>query len=129
MFQVLEHIYDVKDFIEASLKVLKKGGKIIVCEPGRGHARAESSLRAVAEYGVNERDMPPSLSRRQLRAAGFVQVKTYAYPALAHRMLYAGGGKGLAGIIRSNAIRRAIGVGLITSVLKSWHGIVTAEKP
>lgn len=33
MFQVLEHIYDVKDFIEASLKVLKKGGKIIIGVP------------------------------------------------------------------------------------------------
>jgi 2-polyprenyl-3-methyl-5-hydroxy-6-metoxy-1,4-benzoquinol methylase len=33
MFQVLEHIYDVKDFLEASLKVLKRGGKIIIGVP------------------------------------------------------------------------------------------------
>lgn len=33
MFQVLEHIYDVKDFLEASLKVLKPGGKIIIGVP------------------------------------------------------------------------------------------------
>lgn len=33
MFQVLEHIYDVKEFIDASLKVLKKGGKLIIGVP------------------------------------------------------------------------------------------------
>jgi SAM-dependent methyltransferase len=37
MFQVLEHIYDVKIFLDAALKVLKKGGKMIIgvpnCEP------------------------------------------------------------------------------------------------
>lgn len=33
MFQVLEHIYDVKEFMDASLKVLKKGGKLIIGVP------------------------------------------------------------------------------------------------
>jgi 2-polyprenyl-3-methyl-5-hydroxy-6-metoxy-1,4-benzoquinol methylase len=33
MFQVLEHIYDVKEFIDSSLKVLKKGGKLIIGVP------------------------------------------------------------------------------------------------
>lgn len=33
MFQVLEHIYEVKDFLDASLKVLKPGGKIIIGVP------------------------------------------------------------------------------------------------
>jgi SAM-dependent methyltransferase len=33
IFQVLEHIYDVKEFINASLKVLKKHGKIIIGVP------------------------------------------------------------------------------------------------
>lgn len=33
MFQVLEHIYNVKDFLEASLKVLKSGGKLIIGVP------------------------------------------------------------------------------------------------
>lgn len=33
MFQVLEHIYNVKDFLDASLKVLKPGGKIIIGVP------------------------------------------------------------------------------------------------
>lgn len=33
MFQVLEHIYNVKEFLEASLKVLKTGGKLIIGVP------------------------------------------------------------------------------------------------
>lgn len=33
MFQVLEHIYDVRSFLEASLKALKKGGKLIIGVP------------------------------------------------------------------------------------------------
>lgn len=33
MFQVLEHIHDVNGFINASLKVLKKGGKLVIGVP------------------------------------------------------------------------------------------------
>ena len=33
MFQILEHIYDVKSFLEASLKVLRTGGKLIIGVP------------------------------------------------------------------------------------------------
>lgn len=33
MFQVLEHVYDVKDFITAALQVLKPGGKLIIGVP------------------------------------------------------------------------------------------------
>jgi SAM-dependent methyltransferase len=33
LFQVLEHIYDVKPFLEDALKVLKKGGKIVIGVP------------------------------------------------------------------------------------------------
>lgn len=32
-FQVLEHIADVKSFIESSLKALKKGGRLVVAVP------------------------------------------------------------------------------------------------
>ncbi|MEI7472769.1 MAG: class I SAM-dependent methyltransferase [Chitinophagaceae bacterium] len=33
MFQVLEHIYDIKSFLQDSLKVLRKGGKIVIGVP------------------------------------------------------------------------------------------------
>ena len=33
MFQVLEHIYDIKSFLDDSLKVLKKGGKLVIGVP------------------------------------------------------------------------------------------------
>lgn len=49
-FQVLEHVAQPKEFIEASLKVLKSGGKLIYCVPN-----AESFL----QYQYNLLDMPP----------------------------------------------------------------------
>ena len=33
LFQVLEHIYDVREFLEHALKVLKKGGKLVIGVP------------------------------------------------------------------------------------------------
>lgn len=33
MFQVLEHIYDVKEFLEDAVKALKKGGKLVIGVP------------------------------------------------------------------------------------------------
>ncbi len=49
-FQVLEHIAQPRRFIEASLDVLKPGGKLIYCVPN-----AESFL----QYQYNLLDMPP----------------------------------------------------------------------
>lgn len=49
-FQVLEHVAHPREFIEASLGVLKPGGKLIYCVPN-----AESFL----QYQYNLLDMPP----------------------------------------------------------------------
>lgn len=49
-FQVLEHISRPKEFIDASLKLLKPGGKLIYCVPN-----SESFLK----YQDNILDMPP----------------------------------------------------------------------
>jgi 2-polyprenyl-3-methyl-5-hydroxy-6-metoxy-1,4-benzoquinol methylase len=35
-FQVLEHISNVKSFLEASIEALRKGGKLIICVPNNG---------------------------------------------------------------------------------------------
>ena len=47
-FQVLEHVYSIKSFIESSLKVLKKGGYLIIsvpnCEPYRMRHNKYSAL-------------------------------------------------------------------------------------
>jgi len=127
-FDSLHHAEDELDSLTAAYKALKPGGKIIVCEPGRGHAKSPASIEAVKKYGVNERDMPPMLSKKQLKTAGFTHIKTYAYPALVHRALYKESSGRLTKLLRSNALTRGLTAGLLASIAKPWHGIVTATK-
>ena len=49
-FQVLEHISEVKSFIEASLKVLKKGGKLIFSVPNNGALIMKLDLNLSLNY-------------------------------------------------------------------------------
>lgn len=128
-FDALHHSVDERDGLRAAFKALKPGGKIIICEPGLGHSKNPVSIHAVKTYGVNERDMPPKLSRKQLSAVGFVRLKTYAYPAMVHRALYNESNKGLTKILRSSSLLRGLTVGLLSTAAKPWHGIVTAIKP
>lgn len=51
-FQVLEHIYDVKDFLEAAVKVLKKGGRLFIGVPNN-----EPYMRRFDKY--NTYNLPP----------------------------------------------------------------------
>ena len=128
-FDSLHHSIDELDGLSAAYKSLKSGGTIILCEPGYRHSKHEQSLKAVRDYGVNERDMPPKLSKKALKQTGFKNIKVYAYPAMVHRALYNDSQQGLTKYLRSNFLVRAITVGLISSVLLPLHGIVTAKKP
>lgn len=126
-FDSLHHAEDELDGITAAYNALKPGGIIILCEPGKGHSTSPSSIEAVKKYGVNERDMPPKLSKKALAKAGFKNAKVYAYPALIHRASY----KQFAGKRRS--LNRSFARGLVsfglTTFMKSNHGIVIARKP
>lgn len=51
-FQVLEHIADIDSFLEASIQVLKKGGKLIICVPNNN----PFFLQHVPYHSLN---MPP----------------------------------------------------------------------
>ena len=127
-FDALHHAEDERDGLAAAYKALRPGGTIIVCEPGLGHAKNPVSIEAVRLYNVNERDMPPKLSRKQLKAVGFRNLHTYAYPAMVHRALYNQGNRGITRLLRGNAIMRGLTVLALATVAKPWHGIVTAVK-
>lgn len=128
-FDSLHHSENEIDGLQAAFKSLKPGGKIIVCEPGSGHSKHQQSIEAVKKYGVNERDMPPKLSKKALRTVGFINIKTYAYPALIHRALYENSGIGITKILRANNLTRSIASFFISLVVLRHHGIVTAIKP
>jgi SAM-dependent methyltransferase len=57
--------------MRAAYDALVPGGMVLCVEPGEGHSQAESSKRAVTEFGVHEKDMPPKTIIRHARAAGF----------------------------------------------------------
>jgi len=127
-FDSLHHSDDESIALLAAYKTLKPGGVIVLCEPGKGHSKSPTSISAVAQYGVSERDMPPKISKLSLKKAGFRNIKVYAYPAISHRIAYKQFEGSKKKYINSGALRGMILLGLNT-VLKNNHGIVIATKP
>ena len=87
-FDSLHHAPDEEIALSNTYRMLKPGGVVVACEPGTGHAAAVSSVAAMADYGVRERDMPPRLILNAGKAAGFSSSKTYPHPFVLHRHAY-----------------------------------------
>jgi SAM-dependent methyltransferase len=62
-------------------RVLRPGGRVLLSEPGRGHAEAATSVDAVHDWGVQERDVIASDLVEACAQAGFARValKPLAY--------------------------------------------------
>jgi 2-polyprenyl-3-methyl-5-hydroxy-6-metoxy-1,4-benzoquinol methylase len=124
-FDSLHHSDDELLPLQKAFQALKPGGLIVLNEPGKGHSKSPSSIEAVQKYGVSERDMPPKISRKALARSGFVDIHTYAYPALINRIAY----KNRSTKAYMNlSIIRGILLLLLATVLKRDHGLVTAHK-
>lgn len=67
----LHHAESETAALRAAYAVLRRPGMVVCIEPGAGHSQSEGSRRAVAEFGVHEKDMPPPKILRYARAAGF----------------------------------------------------------
>lgn len=126
-FDSLHHSDDQTLVLKAAYKTLKSGGVIVLCEPGLGHHKSPTSVEAVKLYGVSERDMPPRLSKKSLKEAGFSNIKVYAYPALAHRLSYKSF-KGIKGKFLNLSITRGLALFGLATILRRYHGIVVATK-
>lgn len=122
----LHHADDEVRTLKAVYKTLKPDGIIILCEPGRGHAKSLSSIEAVNKYDVNERDMPPRISKKALRIAGYKNIKIYTHPSKLHNSQY----KTFSGYKKffNNPFGRLISTLLFSTILKMDHGIITAKK-
>lgn len=84
----LHHAEDEGAALRAAHAALLPGGLVLCVEPGEGHSQAASSRRAVAEFGVHEKDMPPATIWRHARAAGFKRHAVLPWPWFATRALY-----------------------------------------
>jgi SAM-dependent methyltransferase len=67
----LHHAESEDAALRAAYAALGPGGTVICIEPGDGHGSSASSRRAVEEFGVHEKDMPPRKIIRHAQAAGF----------------------------------------------------------
>ena len=79
-FDSLHHSIDERHPLGLAFDALRPGGVCVVCEPGRGHADADTSLAATAGHGVTERDMTPRMVRAAAQSVGFRHVEVYPHP-------------------------------------------------
>jgi SAM-dependent methyltransferase len=79
-FDSLHHSDDEGLAIRSVYRALKPGGILITHEPGEGHSTNPHSIEAMEKYGVNERDMPPSLIMQRGREAGFTGFRVLPMP-------------------------------------------------
>ena len=73
----LHHCIDVKKVLKNAHKSLKKGGICILSEPGLFHSRSHSAKKAIKEYGVLEKEIPPKLSKKIGKKIGFQKIRIY----------------------------------------------------
>lgn len=86
-FDSLHHAVDERAALACAYQALKPGGVCVTREPGSGHAKAEHSLHAVAEYDVTEKDMPPFHIAEIALELGFSEVRIYPFPNQLFRSL------------------------------------------
>lgn len=84
----LHHAESEVAALRAAYNALKPGGMVLCIEPGEGHSQSQSSRRAVEEFGVHEKDMPPRTILRHARTAGFRRHLVLPWPWFHLRSVY-----------------------------------------
>ncbi len=84
----LHHAEDEAAAIRTAYNALKPGGAMFAFEPGTGHHHSAGSQHAIKEYGVHEKDMPPSHIWKLGRQAGFTRKLVLPTPHDINRRLY-----------------------------------------
>jgi len=79
-FDSLHHAEDERSALAAALAALSPGGIVVLSEPGVGHHLSADALRATEEFGVTEKEMPPSYIISLARQVGFARGRAMPYP-------------------------------------------------
>ncbi|MET3725223.1 class I SAM-dependent methyltransferase [Sphingomonas trueperi] len=93
-FDSLHHADDEASAIRSVYRALKPGGILLTHEPGEGHSTNPHSVAAMQQYGVNEKDMPPSLIVRHALQAGFSSFRVFPMPQDILDIFYGNKGRG-----------------------------------
>jgi len=70
----LHHVPDAAAAVGEVHRVLRRGGRVVFSEPGRGHADQAATQTATGEWGVQERELPPDVLLDACHRAGFSRV-------------------------------------------------------
>jgi SAM-dependent methyltransferase len=84
----LHHAESEDAALRAAYQALRPGGLVLCIEPGDGHSEAASSKRAVAEFGVHEKDMPPRKIIHHAKRVGFRRHLVLPWPWFHLRSVY-----------------------------------------
>jgi SAM-dependent methyltransferase len=84
----LHHAEDEEAALRAAYSALAPKGLVFCIEPGDGHSQADTSVRAVTEFGVHEKDMPPRHIIKTAQAAGFRRHLVLPWPWFYLRSVY-----------------------------------------
>lgn len=126
-FDCLHHADDEFIALESVYRALKPGGTLITHEPGKGHSQTAASMEAINSFGVNEKDMPPSLIISHAKRIGYDSFRVYPMQHEIHSLLYTGAASkpwSMAGIKRAKRLMK-----LAFSPSMHAGGIVVLTKP
>jgi len=77
IYDALHHCDNWHKVIKNAAAMLKKGGKLLMIEPGKGHQKANNSKKAIDKYDVSENDLDVVKIKQECLNNGFIKVKTY----------------------------------------------------
>jgi len=123
----LHHADDEVKVLKNVRQILDKGGICIVCEPGKGHSTSPDALEAIRLYGVNERDMPPSVIKAAAKKAGFFKHEVFTHPSYAQKSAYKKFNSGKKKLINTK-IGRLTSVAYANTLGKTREGLVVLYK-
>lgn len=101
-YDALHHAEDERAALRTAFRALKPGGVVFAFEPGAGHHRSSGAQKAIAAYGVHEKDMPPAKVWRIGREVGFRKALFLPLPRQIGSSLY-----------RRDYLRKGAGGGLV----------------
>ena len=79
-FDSFHHVPNQDAVLVEMFRVLRPGGRVVLAEPGEGHAAAEHSQFETSHYGVLENDLDLADLFARARRAGFDRFLTKPYP-------------------------------------------------